>query len=113
MDNRIAALNKMQEDFIVSRTHQETMLSKWIASLGTMPEDLYKSITETVPITKDTTVKDLIPEWWEQFPDKAKAKEQVDTVNGYLEKVDKIIETYLIEGARLSDEVTRRVQGGM
>lgn len=112
MESRIAAFNKMQENFIVSRTHYEREVNAWFQHLGTLPQDLYERITSTIPVTKDMTLKDLVPEWWEKAPNKEIARQQVMTVNGYFEQADKIIEEIMNEGAKVSEEFTRLLQGG-
>ena len=112
MNATITALNNRQERFIVSRTQQEASINAWLRNLGNLPLDIYQKITEAVPITKDMTAKDLIPEWWEAVPNKEKATKQVLKTREYLSTVDKLILQYLEEGEEVHKQYEALAQGG-
>lgn len=111
MNERIAAFNKRQETFIMNRSHYENVVNTWCKSLGNLPEEEYKRITSAIPITKDTTLKDLVPEWWEQVPNKERASEQVRQLNHYLEMADSIVLQIIEEGEKADAEARRLIQG--
>ena len=112
MSDRIATLNKIRENFIISRTHYEQEVNAWLRYLGTLPTDVYERITSNTIFTKDKTCKDIIPEWWATEPNKDVVHEQVRIANENFEKADAIFLEIMEEGLKASNDFNRAMNGG-
>ena len=80
--------NECREIFIKARTLQEQAFDKWYRNLMASDEELVNKIPVEL---RYLSLKELVPEWYAEVPDKEKAAIQIKEANEKLSRINEII----------------------
>ena len=97
----IAIKNKEREDFVRNRTVQEQQLNNWYNEIKKCPQEFLDKIPAEYG---ELTLPNLVPELYQEKPDKNVVHQQYETAKQKLDTVNKLIEAWNNEAIKLNNE---------